>query len=431
MLKAGFQIGFIGLGKLGLPCAAALSVELNQPVFGFDLNPQIADFVSNAKIPYVEDRAEDFISRGQVRVEASVEAVVEKSDFIFLAVQTPHQPQFEGITPVPEAPEDFGYEHLKSAVRSVKESLLKFPEKSLTLVIISTVLPGTVRNYLLPELAEVSSRVRVCYNPFFIAMGNTINDFLNPEFVLIGTDDLEAGQDLAEIYSKVHSAKSQIMQIESAELTKVAYNTFIGFKIQFANILAEIVDKRGGDVDEITSALSQATDRLISGKYLSAGMSDGGGCHPRDQIAMSWLAKDAGLSSDMFGFLARARDAYSQKQAADIERVSRESGLPVCLLGMAYKKNIGLEIGSPAALVEYFLKNLGVTVNKYDPYITRYGALPEQPHVFFIATNHDDFKTLSVPAGSIVIDPWGNVFENAHGIEVIRPGRMQKRLQFN
>ena len=118
------------------------------------------------------------------------------------------------------------------------------------------------------------------------------------------------------------------MQIESAELTNVAYNTFIGFKIVFANALGEICETLGlGNVDEVTEALALATDRLISGKYLKAGMGDGGGCHPRDQIAMSYLAQKLNLSTDPFTWLAKSRDAQTLRQAEIIRDFVFKSGI--------------------------------------------------------------------------------------------------------
>jgi UDPglucose 6-dehydrogenase len=295
----------------------------------------------------------------------------------------------------------------------------------LTLVVISTVLPGTMRSDVIPELEPVLNRIKFCYNPFFIAMGTTIADYLNPEFILLGELEPGDGDEVIDLYAKVHSAQVRRMQIESAELTKVAYNTFIGFKIVFANTLAEIVQKRGGNVDEVTQALSSADNRLISGKYLSAGMADGGGCHPRDQIAMSWLSQDAELSSDIFGFLAHARDAQTKRQAELLIQTSQKYQLPICLLGIAYKPDVNLSVGSPGLLLASFLKQKGVDYSVFDPYCLPDSSLPKLPHVFFVSTNHTSFKSIDLPQGSVVVDPWkSGVTEKDHLI-FVKPGRMK------
>ena len=191
----------------------------------------------------------------------------------------------------------------------------------------------------------------------------------------------------------------------------------------FANTLAEITTVRGGNVDEITDALSIATTRLMSGKYLRAGMGDGGGCHPRDQIAMSWLADDAELSVDIFGWLARARDSQTKRQAELIKQYSLESGLPVCLLGWAYKPDTSLAIGSPARLLGSFLENESISFTVFDPFVFPDVTLPNNPALFFVSTNHSNSLNLELPPGSIVIDPWGMKDFWGKEVRLISPGR--------
>ena len=418
------KVGFVGLGKLGLPCAAALSVKISDKVYGFDLNPRVATFVETCKIPYQEQLCEDYLSNASLEVLSSVEELVERADLLFFAVQTPHEREYEGVTPVPTSKRDFDYSYLKSAVASVADALRKMPDKQLTLVVISTVLPGTMRQEIFPLLEDVFSRVKFCYNPYFIAMGTTIPDYLDPEFVLLGERMPGDGDELLSLYSRVHAAPVRRMAIESAELTKVAYNTFIGFKIVFANTIAEIVDSRGGNADEVTTALAAADKRLISGKYLSAGMADGGGCHPRDQIAMSWLAETAGLSTNIFEYLAKARDAQTERQAKIVVEYAKKTGLPVTILGLAYKPDVNLTIGSPSLLLGHFLNQKGIDFKTFDPWVDQSGNLPEKANVFFVATNHSLFKNLELPKGSLVIDPWGSATKRQPDVTYVLPGRI-------
>jgi UDPglucose 6-dehydrogenase len=247
---------------------------------------------------------------------------------------------------------------------------------------------------------------------------------LNPEFVLIGSDTETSSKRLESFYSFIDAPK-KLMKIESAELTKVAYNTFIGFKIVFANTLAEITAAVGGNVDEVSSALSGAHSRLMSSKYLYAGMGDGGGCHPRDQIAMSHLAKSLELSVNTFDWLARARDSQAQRQAKELSFLHSQTSLKVILLGEAYKKNINLTIGSPAKLLAHFLEDLQVKFEFFDPIVNPAVELePNIPAIYFVSCNHDVFKNLEFPPGSIVVDPWGDaVKKHQHGVTFVRKGR--------
>lgn len=417
------SVGFVGLGKLGLPCAAALSVTGKKKIFGFDLNPNIKSYIELSKVPYEEARVDEFLPNADINIVDSISDVVLNSEIIFVAVQTPHEEQFEGTSPVPDTTRDFDYTFLKNAINGIAEGLRNHPSKKIMVVVISTVLPGTMREYVLPILEEFKERVEFCYNPFFIAMGTTIPDYLNPEFLLIGSDSPESSRKLAGFYGEFLSAPARPMKIESAELAKVAYNTFIGFKIVFANTLAEITSTRGGDVDEITDALSGANMRLMSSKYLSAGMADGGGCHPRDQIAMSWLSGDANLSTDIFGWLARARDSQTKRQAELIRSHFETSGLPVTILGKAYKADINLTVGSPALLLSNFLSQMGISHSFYDPHTDPEIPLSIQPQLFFVATNHSVYKNVILPPGSICIDPWGKAINQQPAVRFIRPGR--------
>jgi len=417
------KVGFIGLGKLGFPCAVALEQVGGHEVRGFDVNPNVSQILDSRVAPYIEKDFPEYLTKTKLKLESSVENLVNWAEIIFIAVQTPHEELYEGATPVPDSKMDFDYSILESAIKDVSEALKKNANVNPLVVVISTVLPGTMRKVVIPHLASQREEVRFCYNPYFIAMGTTIPDFLAPEFVLVGTLREEDGKILEDLYSTIHSAPVKQMQIESAELTKVAYNTFIGFKIVFANTLAEITSVRGGNVDEITDALSIATTRLMSGKYLRAGMGDGGGCHPRDQIAMSWLADDAKLSVDIFGWLARARDSQTKRQAELIKQYSLESGLPVCLLGWAYKPDTSLAIGSPARLLGSFLENESISFTVFDPFVFPDVTLPNNPSLFFVSTNHSNSLNLELPPGSIVIDPWGMKDFWGKEVRLISPGR--------
>lgn len=419
------KVGFIGLGKLGFPCAVALEQVGGHEVRGFDVSPSVAKILSEKTAPYIEQEFPKYLKNTNLILEKSIDDLLNWAEIVFIAVQTPHSELYEGATPVPDSKMDFDYSILESVAKEIAVSLEKNPIINPLIVVISTVLPGTMKDKVLPYIAAKREVVRFCYNPYFIAMGTTIPDFLNPEFVLVGSLREEDGNLLERLYSTIHKAPVKKMKIESAELTKVAYNTFIGFKIVFANTLAEITAVRGGDVDEITDALALATKRLMSGKYLRAGMGDGGGCHPRDQIAMSWLADDAGLSVDIFGWLAQARDLQTKRQADLIEEQHKSTGLPVCLLGWAYKPDTSLIVGSPARLLGTYLNEKGLDFVVYDPYVFPQNKLPSTSCVFFIATNHGVFNSISLPSRSVLIDPWGmQIPLNDHDIKRITPGRI-------
>ena len=252
-------------------------------------------------------------------------------------------------------------------------------------------------------------------------MGTTIDDFMNPEFILLGVNSAQDLEEIKKFYSFI-TENCMPMDIESAELTKVAYNTFIGFKIIFANAISEIVSARGGDSDAITKALSSAGKRLMSEQYMTAGMGDGGGCHPRDQIAMSWLAQEANMSIDLFEFIASARDSQTLRQAEIIKKNCEESGWKPVLLGLSYKPNSPLDIGSPARLLENYLKSMNLNPYLIDPWIYPENNELPQESVYFVSSRHDEFKDLSRIENSIIIDPWRFVEKTHSTSKLIKIG---------
>lgn len=407
------KIGFIGLGKLGLPCALAIE-RLGHSVMGNDISERVLENVRARRLPYREDGAHEALQRSKLRL-ASAREVAESSDIIFVAIQTPHEEGFEGVTRLPDERVDFDYSYLIESVSSLAKEIEAVGEDRIV-VIISTVLPGTIRRDIMPLLGE---HVKLCYNPFFIAMGTTMRDFLEPEFVLLGVDDERAASVLEEFYSTLHDRRVYRTTIENAELVKVSYNTFIGMKIVFANTIMEISHKIGADADAVTDALKLADRRLMSGAYMSGGMGDGGGCHPRDNIALSWLARELDLSWDWFESLMLARE----RQTEWMIELMEEHDLPKVVFGKSFKPETNITVGSPSVLLKNLLEERGHEVTMYDPYVD--DQIPDfGASVFLIGTKHPDFACFDYPEGSVIIDPWRYVPDRP-GCSVIRVGGRQ------
>jgi UDPglucose 6-dehydrogenase len=403
------KIGLVGLGKLGTPVALAMTMK-GHDVMGFDVDParmQKERFPHCERGPDGEPDIQPLLQASTLRF-GSLTEVVEHAEIIFVAVQTPHEPSFEGVSRLPSERTDFDYSYLVSAMADLSAAI-GAQAKPKIVVVISTVLPGTVRREILPLINEY---VQLCYNPFFIAMGTTIQDFLNPEFVLLGTLSGRVPEPVKALYRTIHDRPLFETSIDNAELIKVSYNTFISMKICFANTLMEICHKLpGADVDVVTDALSLATDRLLSPRYLRGGMGDGGACHPRDNIALSWLARQLDLSYDWFDGVMRCREQQTEWLAELVIQFQQRRGLTdarVGIYGRAFKAGTNIVTGSPATLLANILRERGLEVHTYDPYIDA-GPCPfDWPGVYVIATNHADFAdpSWSFPAGSIIVDPW-------------------------
>jgi UDPglucose 6-dehydrogenase len=410
------KIGFMGLGKLGLPSALAIN-DKGHDIYGYDIDDNVKTILDTKKLPYREEGASELLQNHNINY-CSVEDVVKNSDIIFVPIQTPHDPYFEGITRLPDEREDFDYTYLKDGLKTLSEEIDRQGNEKIV-IIISTVLPGTTRREIKPILSNL---IKLCYNPFFIAMGTTINDFVNPEFVLFGVDDKDAYEAAKEFYATIHDKPVYECTIEEAEMIKVSYNTYITMKINLANVIMEAAHKLDNvNCDNVMRGMFLANERLISTKYLLGGMGDGGGCHPRDNIALSWMAKELNLSYDWYENLMVCREKQTEWLGNMLLDKSKETGMNPIILGKCFKKETNLTIGSPSILMKNMMEEHGVDVEMYDPW-TDVGQPPlDEKAVFFIGTNHDKFLDYKFPEGSVVIDPW-RMMTPQDGVELILIG---------
>lgn len=425
------KVGWVGLGKLGLPCAMVLAQH--HKVYGYDVSDRPWNILKATEEPSREEGFEELrrylIEEGQEIIPCQgIADVVSQADVIFVAVQTPHAAEYGGEHPLPfgSKERDFDYSRLVQACRDVCEAALR-QERHVVLSVVSTVLPGTMDRLIRPLL---NSYVQLAYTPLFIAMGTTIADFRNPEFVICGRDsgegwDGEAGECLREVFLPVHGDRGFSCDIVTAESVKVFYNTFISMKVVWANHVMELCQATGANCDLVVDALSLATERVISPRYMRGGMGDGGACHPRDLIALSWLESRLGTSYPLFGELRHAREEQAKWLAELVADSASQAALPVILLGIAYKPGSDLKDGSPALLLDYYLRSMECPPqHAYDPYCGP--GLPSAerlcPAVYVTATRHEEWQEVAFPAGSVVIDVFGYL-EDQPGVTLVKVGR--------
>lgn len=398
------KIGFVGVGKLGFPCALALA-RRGHDVMGFDVSDAPYEWLKSRCYPYQEEQIDEYLTDTSLRMARELDELVRHAEIIFCAAQTPHLPEYEGSTPLPSTRADFDYSYLRAAVGEIANSCKQISDERKTLIVISTVLPGTCAREIAPLIE--SSSLRFAYNPYFIAMGTVIADFLAPEFVLCGCDDASALAQIEALYASITSSPVRAMSVKSAELTKVIYNTFITTKVTIANTVMELCERNGGDADDVMDALRCATDRIVGPKYMTPGMGDGGGCHPRDNIALSWLARKLGMTYDPWSDLMVARQRQTEWLARRVILEAAKNGLSITVLGKAFKAGTNIVTGSAAVLLKTLIEEYNVDVDAYDPVVDPDAKLPMSPRVFFVATDHAVFRTMPLPPGSVLLDPWG------------------------
>lgn len=420
------NIGFVGLGMLGYPVATAIAAAGHR-VMGFDIRPDAMVHDSRAELESGPNGVESFNdwsertdSTKKLFTFGSLAEIAAHADIVFVAVPTPHGPEFEGITPLPDTRVDFDY----TALRQTVSELSRVIERPMTIGIISTCIPGTVRRELLPLCSPL---MHLVYNPSFIAMGTAVRDYYEPEFVLLGSDEKAPLARMTEFYAHTVKAPVRCMSVESAELAKMMYNTFISMKLAFSNSLLEICHAiPEADIEDVTGVLKAATRRLIAPSYMDGGMGDGGACHPRDNIAMSWMAKEIGLRRDIFADVMLARQAQAEWLADLMERYD----LPKAIVGFAYKPNTNIITGSHSILVKNILEARGHSVAMWDPLVagdaSNEGPLiikgvSDTPSAVLLGCKHDAVTRYRFAEGSIIIDPF-RVFPPQGATRVVRLG---------
>jgi UDPglucose 6-dehydrogenase len=425
------KVGFIGLGKLGLPLAVAAAYR-GHDVVGFDVDPEARKY---RKYPHKElgpEGLDDFQSVfagvtmscagacPRLTFADTIADLVSKVELIFVVVQTPHGPQYEGVTRLPDTRSDFDYTYLVRAVKEIAEHV----QLHQTVAVVSTVLPGTMRREVIPLL---SGRCAFAYNPAFPAMGTALQDYLKPEFVLVGYDGDLQPPHMADYYATLidYSASVLSMSVESAELAKVAYNCTISSRIAMVNAFMEVCHKVPGcDVSDVSDVLKHATKRIVAPAYMDGGVGDGGGCHPRDNIAMSYLSRELCLSYDPFTQAMIAREHQSEWLAELALAEAKKHSLPIVLLGKAYKPETNITTGSAAFLVAELLRERKADFFHWDPHVDP-GTPPfmlSRPYCFLLLTKHRFFQTFPFPSGSVVVDPFRMVPLRHKDIEVVSVG---------
>jgi UDPglucose 6-dehydrogenase len=406
------KIGFIGLGKLGLDCAEVFAQHYE--VRGSDIYPRTSNTV---KI-------------------CDIEETVQESEWIFVAVPTPHAEGYDGSVPSSHMePRDFGHEAVIDSIAKINH----YATSSKKVVLISTVLPGTTRHYFVPKLAN---QHKFLYNPYLIAMGSVKWDMVNPEMIMIGTEDGNPNalaKELIDIYTPMmqNTPRYEIGTWDECEAIKIFYNTFISAKVGLANMIQDFAMKIGNiNVDVVTNALAASTMRIMGPKYMTAGMGDAGACHPRDNIALRWLAEEYDLGYDMFDTIMRAREVQAENLAKFLVTQAQKHNLPIVIHGKAYKPDVPYCIGSYSTLIGHYVKQSGHRVQYVDPLADDAEDIVtviDRPAVVLLAHNrhvtygytgqgHTEVFYYDIQPGSVIVDPWRSVPLDTQHMTVIHYG---------
>jgi len=355
------DVSVIGLGKLGATMAGCLASR-GFNVVGVDISQKAVDAINAGRTPVQETGLDELIAKHKDRIRGTLshEEAILNSDLSFVIVPTPSDERGA-----------FSIQYAAYAFEAIGKALAK-RDKYHTVVLTSTVLPGSTRYSLLPILEKYSGKkcgkdFGLCYSPEFIALGTVVRDYLNPDFYLVGEFDERSGASLEEVNSRValNQAPSKRMSIENAELAKISVNSFVTLKISYANMLADLCERiPGGDVDVVSDAIGM--DKRIGRRYLTGGFGYGGPCFPRDNVALNFVGKHLGASTE----LLEVNDEFNRGIAPRfIERLEPylKEGSTVAVLGLAYKPLSHVIEESSGIYLCRALADSGMRVIGYDP----------------------------------------------------------------
>ena len=352
------KLSVIGTGYLGATHAACMA-SLGFEVIGFDTETSKIDLLSKGKVPFYEPELEELLSE-QIKSSrltfTNNVADLANADVHFICVGTPQIKNGNSA--------DLTY------VNSALESIAKYVKPGGLVVGKSTVPVGTATK-LRNRLLELNPQADLAWNPEFLREGFAVEDTLRPNRLVVGVVNDSAEQILKEVYATNLKEKTPWVRADlpTAELVKVAANSFLATKISFINAMAEICEAAGGDVTVLAKAIGY--DPRIGGRFLQAGIGFGGGCLPKDIRAFMARAEELGASQAV-EFLKEIDAINLRARQRIIELVRKDlsddlQGKKVAILGAAFKPDSDDVRDSPALDIAAQIQAAGATVTVHDP----------------------------------------------------------------
>lgn len=420
------RLTVIGCGYVGLVTGACLAAAGHEVVCT-DIDDKRIDQLKAGKVPIYEEHLDEVLQRAvaekKISYTSNAGEAIRAGDVIFICVGTP--------------PKESGEADL-SAIDHVARQVAT-EARSPKLVVEKSTVPALTGVQLQKALAAYSPgsgpKFQVASNPEFLREGTAVGDFFHPDRIVVGVEDADAAAKLREIYQPILDRKFHcpihaggcpkepagellVTTISSAELIKHASNSFLALKISYANVVSDLCERIGANVEEVTHAMG--LDPRIGAQFLKAGLGFGGFCFPKDIQAFIHLSASVGVDFDM---LKAAERVNKQCIGRFFEKIHRAlwviKGKRVAVLGLAFKANTDDIRFAPALEVIRKLLEEGAIVHASDPEaITR--TKPIFPQVVY---HEDPYEALKQADAALVCTEW-QIFRN---IDWERAGQLMAR----
>lgn len=396
------KVAVLGLGYVGCVTAACLA-DVGNHVIGIDPAIEKVDAVNAGLTPIIEPGLAELLEKAHEhkRIAASVDiSTALDADVIFVSVGTPSAESGE-----------LDLQYVESVASQLGALLPQRQGRPLTIVLRSTVLPGTTKNSFIPWVEQASNLREgvdffVAFCPEFLRESTAIQDFYNPPFTVVGIESDGAAASAIELLSFV-GAPLHVVPSGVAEALKYTSNTFHAVKVAFANEIARICIGKGIDAREVMALFVQDRELNISPRYLRPGFAFGGSCLPKDVRALQYHAEHQGVVAPLLNSLNATNEAHIDRV---VSAVLMAGYTKVAQVGLAFKPNTDDLRESPFVKVAARLRQSGVEVVAYDPVI-RVDRLLGANEAFVLATLPE--------LAQILVD---DIFKCLEGAEVILMG---------
>ncbi|RDZ35263.1 MULTISPECIES: UDP-glucose 6-dehydrogenase AglM [Haloferax] len=363
------QLSVIGSGYVGTTIAACFA-DLGHTVVNVDIDTGIVEAINRGEPPIHEDGLPELVATragedgtGRLRATTDYSDVLE-TDVTFLCLPTPQQADGEIDLSIMEA----GAEQLGETLAQKSDWH--------TVVVKSTVVPGTTEEVITPLLEEASGKAEgeqlgIGMNPEFLREGTAVHDFLHPEKVVLGADNDRTLEDMHEVFAPlIAEADPHVVETNSrtAEMLKYANNGFLATKVSLINDIGNICKEFGVDAYEVADAIG--LDDRIGEQFLRSGLGWGGSCFPKDTNAIIHAAKQQGYSPAVLEAAVEVNDTQPERLLSLLDQHVDVADQKVAVLGLAFKPGTDDIRNSRAISVIEGLKKRGASITAYDPVAT-------------------------------------------------------------
>ncbi len=347
-------IGIMGLGYVGLIVAACLA-RMGNKVIAVDIDKKKIDEINRGHSPIFEPGIDEILKQNKIRATLNPQEMVE-AEIIFICVNTPSNA--EGA---------ISLENVTEAAGQIA-SVLKTKKDYCTIIVKSTVVPGTTQEVILPILERSGKKAGkdfgLCMSPEFLREGRGLHDFMNPDRIVIGELDKKSGDVLRALYRGFQAPVLRV-NLPTAEMIKYASNTFLATKLSFINEIGNICKKLDIDTYEVSQGMG--FDERIGNKFLDAGIGFGGSCLPKDLKALIARARQLGYDPRLLEEVKQLNERQALKMLELLKKHLPLRGKNIGLLGLSFKPGTDDVKDSIAIPIARALLHQGSIVKAYDP----------------------------------------------------------------